>query len=180
MQKHKLKEGDKFNKLTALKYNGHREGISGKVSQWLFKCDCGKECIKDDVNVRRGHTKSCSRTCGIYLGKNISLENGLYSKYKREALKRNLEFKLTKDELISLSKRNCNYCNIEPLQKYYKKTNSDKLLYNGIDRVNNEKGYLLENCVPCCIKCNTAKNNLSLEEFKSLISKIYNTFNYAI
>ena len=45
----------KFFKLIALKYEG-----KGK---WLFECDCGKKVIKHASDVKRGHTKACSRGC---------------------------------------------------------------------------------------------------------------------
>jgi len=45
--------------------------------------------------------------------------------------------------------------------------------YNGVDRFNNNKGYELDNCVPCCWKCNNAKNNMNISEFKEWIYRIY-------
>lgn len=42
---------------------------------------------------------------------------------------------------------------------------------NGIDRVNNDLGYSIENCVPCCKRCNTAKGNHM--DFFEWIKKIY-------
>ena len=45
----------KFNKLTALSYVN--------AGKWLFKCDCGKEVVKESSEVKRGNTKSCSRLC---------------------------------------------------------------------------------------------------------------------
>lgn len=44
---------------------------------------------------------------------------------------------------------------------------------NGIDRVDNEIGYIYENCVCCCKVCNTMKMNLSVYEFLNHISKIF-------
>jgi hypothetical protein len=43
----------------------------------------------------------------------------------------------------------------------------------GLDRVDSSSGYLKFNIVPCCWRCNAAKNNMSLEEFKEHITKIY-------
>lgn len=37
--------------------------------------------------------------------------------------------------------------------------------YNGIDRVDNTKGYTIQNTVPCCMVCNRAKNSMSYREF---------------
>ena len=43
--------GQKFGKLTAIKYVGD--------SKWLFKCDCGNDYIGDAYKVKTGHTSSC-------------------------------------------------------------------------------------------------------------------------
>jgi hypothetical protein len=40
----------------------------------------------------------------------------------------------------------------------------------GIDRVDNSKEYIINNCVPCCKFCNTAKLNLTINEFKLWIN----------
>mgnify|MGYP001576714000 CR=1 FL=1 len=41
------------------------------------------------------------------------------------------------------------------------------------NRVDNSKGYVLNNCVPCCGNCNYIKRDKNHEEFLELISKIY-------
>lgn len=175
--KPKLKKGDKFSNLTAIQYVGHKEHSKRVTSQWLFLCDCGKECIKDDIQVRRGHTKSCTNGCHSYLGKGISLENKLYDTYKRHAISRNIEFEITKEDFIKLTKLNCEYCNIKPIQQYRSKSkiSQEPLLYNGIDRVVNKKGYSILNCVPCCKRCNIAKGNMTQEEFRNWIINVLNT-----
>lgn len=45
-------------------------------------------------------------------------------------------------------------------------------LYNGLDRVDSNKGYLKENVVPCCEICNKAKRDLSLCQFKKWINRL--------
>ena len=47
-------------------------------------------------------------------------------------------------------------------------------VYNGVDRVDNERGYSLENCVPCCKFCNRMKRDLGKKEFLEHIKNIYN------
>ena len=44
----------------------------------------------------------------------------------------------------------------------------------GIDRVDNNKGYVYGNCVSCCFTCNSAKKQLSNEEFKEWVRRISN------
>lgn len=48
-------KGQKFNKLTAIKYAGNEK--------WEFECECGKIIVKTTADVKRGKTKSCSRLC---------------------------------------------------------------------------------------------------------------------
>jgi hypothetical protein len=36
---------------------------------------------------------------------------------------------------------------------------------NGIDRVDNTKGYSVDNCVPCCRRCNVAKADMTPDQF---------------
>ena len=47
-------------------------------------------------------------------------------------------------------------------------------LYNGLDRVDNNKGYFEDNVVPCCGVCNKMKGTMKQEEFLNLIFQIYN------
>lgn len=44
---------------------------------------------------------------------------------------------------------------------------------NGIDRVDNSKGYTSDNCVPCCWACNNAKKNNSSSEFLAWVDGVY-------
>lgn len=68
-----------------------------------------------------------------------------------------IEFNLTNVQLVTLILSNCTYCGLIP--------NMDQKINMGIDRVNNNIGYIPNNVVSCCKYCNAAKNNLSLEEF---------------
>ena len=50
----------------------------------------------------------------------------------------------------------------------------EELKSNGLDRVDNNKGYTIDNVVPCCKRCNYAKNNQTPREFKEWVKKVYN------
>ena len=45
--------------------------------------------------------------------------------------------------------------------------------HNGIDRVDPNKGYTTKNCVSCCSKCNYAKHEMTLSEYKEWLIKSY-------
>jgi len=54
-------------------------------------------------------------------------------------------FNLTINEFAGIISQPCYYCG--ELQENF----------NGIDRINNNKDYILDNCVPCCNICNKMK-----------------------
>jgi 5-methylcytosine-specific restriction endonuclease McrA len=96
--------------------------------------------------------------------------NELIGWYIYGASQRDLVFALTHEQCFALFVRKCTYCGILPYT--VKKHKLGAFLYNGIDRVDNQKGYTLENSVPCCKTCNLAKHKLSLSEFKAWIQRI--------
>jgi hypothetical protein len=155
--------GTKFNKLTYIKIaTDLLRKDKRKVSRGFFRCDCGKEKIYSIYTVKYGTTKSCG--C-VKIAKDGSAFNKIYGQYKRGAISRNHEFKLTKDEFNNLLKSICFYCGCNPSQTVKSRSSLPDLIYNGIDRINNSKGYTLDNCVACCRWCNASKSNLTSEYF---------------
>ncbi len=71
-----------------------------------------------------------------------------------------------------MSKGNCNYCGDPPSCTMYNRNKSDFYIYNGIDRVDNNVGYVLDNAVSCCKVCNRAKYNMAEEEFLSWTERL--------
>ena len=43
----------------------------------------------------------------------------------------------------------------------------------GVDRVDSDKFYDIDNCVPCCEECNKMKLNMTTEKFLGHINKIH-------
>jgi hypothetical protein len=84
--------------------------------------------------------------------------------YKKGALNRRIEFKISKNEFNSITANNCYICAKMP-----------SLLHkNGIDRYDNNIGYILENCKSCCGDCNWLKNKHNYEELFNKMIMIYN------
>ena len=94
-----------------------------------------------------------------------------------KAKNRNLKFELSKDQFKKLTKLPCYYCGKEPKQEILKADKGNpgngKYIYNGIDRIDNKKGYTIDNCVSCCKNCNNGKKDMGKEEFFSWISDVY-------
>lgn len=88
-----------------------------------------------------------------------STKRALYCKYRKRAREHNRVFELSFERFCFLIEQNCNYCNRPPQQVFTKgkEFKSAPLTYNGIDRIDNSKGYLENNCVSCCHHCNTVK-----------------------
>lgn len=156
---------------------------NGKV-YWKCVCDCGNkgECTTSTLNSGRSKSCGCGRSESskkqwekyrAKLPEGYSGKIYFYNIYKNGAKSRNLEFKLEKNEFIDIIGKNCTYCNTSPRQYSLGNSCSYKLICNGVDRVDSNIGYLINNCVPCCSVCNVMKSNLSEEEFTNHIKQIH-------
>lgn len=83
---------------------------------------------------------------------------------KTNASRRGLDIELTQIQMFELFLNNCGYCDA--------KTDPNIGILNGIDRVNNNIGYLLDNSISCCKTCNFAKEALDFEKFVQWIHRI--------
>lgn len=97
----------------------------------------------------------------------------LYGTYKSLAYKRGYEFSISYDLFKSLLTQKCFYCGTEPGQVIVgKKSWYPDLVYNGVDRKDNSKGYIQNNVVPCCKLCNAFKSALAADVFVNHALKI--------
>ena len=96
----------------------------------------------------------------------------LYKKYKASSEYRGYKFDLDEQVFFKLLQGDCMYCGDEP--KQIVKHNGYEVLYNGIDRIDNIKGYTEDNCVSCCWVCNRFKQGLSEQEMSEHVLKMYN------
>lgn len=168
--------GKRFYKLTVTKRAPSRK----RNTYWECRCDCGKivEYSASDLTRTIGNI---IKSCGCYNRDKMKNKfgeaslNRLIMYFKSGARKRNLIFTLTKDDIKILTKSNCFYCGKSPNQIFRRsKKYDEEYIYNGIDRLDNTKGYIKGNVVPCCGRCNRAKFKDTPKDFKSLIITIYN------
>jgi len=187
--------GLKFGRLVVISKNeikGNRRQV-----RWDCECDCGNKHTVTGESLRSGKSKSCG--CLLKEARHVKNKNSdrekamlllIYSPLKkRHRQKFNNENYIHFELFKELSLSNCFYCNTEPLNtksdiryetrggKKEKLIITDFVLkYNGIDRIDSSKGYELNNVVPCCKNFNSAKMELSIEQFKNHIIKIYENF----
>ena len=99
----------------------------------------------------------------------------LMSILKRNAVKRNIEFSLTRDyftEWWNKQEQKCVYCDI-PIERLSVVNKSKKLARRlSIDRIENDKGYVEGNLALCCLSCNFIKSNLlTFDEMREIGQK---------
>lgn len=156
--------GQRFGRLIVVSYS-HTNKF--RKSCWVCKCDCGNEVIINRNALMSGNTTSC----GCYNKEVLSLPYGaaaankVHYHYKSHAKRRGVPFEISKDRFLRLISSNCHYCGVGP-SNYYGKDSNGAIFYNGIDRIDSDKGYVEGNVVSCCRTCNYAKNKMGVSEFK--------------
>ena len=143
-------------------------------AQWLCRCDCGIERIIEGKYLRNGGSKSC----GCLQREVASLPRGqasfnhLVSMMKRNARTRGHKWHLTKEQVHFLTQQQCHYCGVLPSQVCNGSAHNGSYTYNGIDRVDNNKEYFIDNVVPCCKTCNSAKSNTPVGAFAVWVVRV--------
>ncbi len=174
-----------FERLTVVKLD-HLEKKQKNCAYWECICVCNKTKIVKGTLLINGNTRSCGclqkenaseivkkeiirRTlpCGV------SACNDLYRQYKKRAKNKNFNFDISYEYFVELTSQNCSYCGSAPSNLRVSRSGNCSYLYNGIDRVSNDKGYVTGNCAPCCKRCNAAKSDLSENDFLILVKDIF-------
>lgn len=166
--------GEVFTRLTAVRLIARQEGTRNVPSCWLCLCSCGttKEVRSDKL--RDGSTKSCGCLAKempdelrkTRLPDNYTEMTNVYVDYKLRAEKKGREFYLTREQVHGIVVQPCYYCGKPPSNTKKAGKHSVPFKYSGIDRRDNNVGYTLENVVPCCRECNTAKFTQKEEVFQ--------------
>jgi hypothetical protein len=114
-----------------------------------FKTSHGKEshaCPSCRENQQKQDTKRGFR--GRNFKKEVAKNQAMHFKqHFNNAVKRSLPFEITFDEFNAFVGEPCYFCG--------HKAEGES---NGIDRYDNSKGYIKENCRPCCEECNRIKH----------------------
>ena len=93
----------------------------------------------------------------------VERKSMLYSDYLYSAKRRKYTVAIDQETFDFITKFKCYLCG---------KKNS-LIHQNGIDRIDNDKGYMLENCESCCKTCNFLKRDYELNTFLGKCVQIY-------
>ncbi len=96
----------------------------------------------------------------------------LFSSYKWIARKKGRDWEIDFPTFVSITSSNCYLCQSPPAQIKAGGRRHGPYVYNGVDRVDNTKGYILGNVMPCCKACNTLKGEKPLPEIFKHLQKI--------
>jgi hypothetical protein len=179
--------GKKFNRLTALSVDLPRTQ-NDKYWRvfWICKCICGTIKSVSSASLKSNHTKSCGcwklENSKDVCRKNFTKETvvpprrNIFTQYVAKCKTKGMDFLIPESQFYKLIESACHYCGSGPQNTKTVKlspTKTKTYSYNGVDRVDNFKGYVVGNVVSCCNNCNKAKRDLSLTNFYNWVKMIY-------
>jgi hypothetical protein len=169
-----MRVGAKYGKLTIIGYS-HTDKRWRK--HYFVKCDCGTEKIIHGSSMISGNTRSCGCLRKVAQQHRRKPNNGgeltaIILGYKHHASRRGLNWDLTRDQVNDIIRKDCYYCGSQPSNLKKTRNSTNGLLYNGIDRFDNTKGYIYSNVVPCCKQCNMAKRDISFSDFVEWVNNV--------
>ena len=142
VRKARQKHGDKYD------YSKARYRTSKSVV--LIRCPIHGDFSQMAVNHLSGHGCRKCYDDSHRLEDGLTAINRKWNGYVRGAKQRGLDISINRDAFAYLVRERCYYCGAVPAL--------DKL--HGVDRYWNLRGYIEENCVPCCWSCNQQKKDL--------------------
>ena len=171
-RRYSLPIGEKFGHWTIIRYD--------QPGHYMCRCSCGTE-----RNVRRrclivGESQSCgceaiiklhNRNANDALSYNL---NSLFQGTKVRARRAGRYWRLPRREFNRLVFQPCCYCGVTGTnhKKSSRKDGLGSFYYNGLDRVNSQKGYVVGNVSPCCKVCNRAKSDMTLYDFQAWLAQL--------
>ena len=174
--------GMRFGELVVTSQSSQR-GNTGQI-RWNCLCDCGNQHTTSGDSLRGGKSKSCGCRRKTPHNKKKDRELAVWRQlYKSTVEKRSKKLGIVSDisfdDFLVISKQSCFYCGetgsnfATDRNSRGGKTSDTVIEYNGIDRLDSNRGYTKDNCVACCKHCNIAKNVMSKDDFLDFVKKVY-------
>lgn len=134
---------------------------------WDCCCVCGKTARIGTHSLISGKSKSCH--CSHYVDPTLKTKKRMYSNYQHYAKSCGRLFALTFEQFDQIITSPCLYCDVKDGHEYKLADRPQRFtgsfIGNGVDRYDNDLGYVLSNCVPCCERCNMSKKTLHGDDF---------------
>ena len=164
--------GNTYGALTVLGVAYETYDREKQSKRTYFRCKCNRcgsiDIVRADHFSRKKTWHKACHNCRVDLQREIAEKKyPKCEKYIRDRIgsiksnanSRKIKMNLTDSQIKEIILKPCYYCGQD--------------CSYGIDRVDSNKDYDLENCVPCCFICNRIKNKYSLDTFLEKIQNIY-------
>ena len=169
----KIEMGGKvFGKLKVL-----HEDLSNayKHVKWVCECECGNIKSVSGDHLRRGLIKSCG--CIKELSKDGGISGDLWytitsSKVSKRSKRRSLDFDLTKEYVYTLFKEQGGKCALSGVDITLPVKWKDNTYTASLDRIDNDKGYVIGNVQWVHKHVNIMKNSFPQDMFIYLCNRI--------
>jgi len=92
----------------------------------------------------------------------------MYNVYRHGANRRKYEFSISLQEFADVAQQSCTYCGADPVG-YYRWIH---VKLNGLDRIDNSKGYTKDNVCACCTRCNFIKKDTDVDVWTKFINEV--------
>jgi tRNA(Leu) C34 or U34 (ribose-2'-O)-methylase TrmL len=160
--------GWKFNKLTCLEYKPRINSKNKTITAYICKCDCGNTTYVDLVNLNSGRITSCG--CSRYQGGYGEISKSYWYTIRWKANnERKIEWDIDIKQAWNLFEQQEGKCALSGIDlkfvQSYGYTTDKHLQTASLDRIDNTKGYLLDNIQWVHKDINILKNKFSLDEF---------------
>lgn len=157
--------GRSFGRLTVMFRESSRKCNHNVRTVWRCQCACGSETSVLRHNLLSGKTTSCGcwQTEVRQKAPGIAAVHKKFYDYRDWAQKKGRTFGLSEEEFSTLCNNPCFYCGESSTKSH---VSGKEFNCNGVDRLDNARGYEQGNVVSCCVSCNFAKRDKSLREFQ--------------
>lgn len=142
------------------------------------RCACGSlPVVVEGSKLRNGHTRSCGclareRARHRPLPAGESVRRRVLAGYRRNAARRDVPCTLTDEEMTALFQAPCHYCGCAPSTLTTHPQAYGAYRHNGIDRIDNARGYEAGNVVTACMECNFKRGAQDQQAFLSWIARV--------
>lgn len=125
-------------------------------------CDCGTQVMVPHALLfkKRSPVRDCGCKCPAPPD-NIAILRRYFTVYQKSTAKRNILWEMPFPIFQKICGMNCTYCGSLPTPRKW----SRNIPINGIDRVDNNKGYTSGNVAAACGRCNRMKGTMTANEF---------------
>lgn len=159
-------KGQVFGSLTVVS----RAESKQQLAMWKCLCECGNTCICRGADLRQGKIKTCGCRKGIKSRRNWQgyglIPKSYWSSLVKNAEQRNKKFDVTIEDVNRLLLKQNLRCALSGREISFKDGSAS------LDRIDNDRGYTIDNVQWVHKDINRAKQKFSQEEFVLLCEQV--------